>query len=141
MDPNFLRAHMILGLALEQKRTYPEAIAEFERARRLSEDGPYYVACLGHTYGAAERTTEARRCLEDLNEMARRRFVGSELIALVHLGLGEKEAALRLLEKGEEERGVEMMNIGVDRRWAPLHSDPRFVALLKRLNLPAVSAQ
>jgi tetratricopeptide (TPR) repeat protein len=135
MDPNFLRAHMILGLALEQKRAYPEAIAELETARRLSEDGPYYVASLGHAYAAAGRIAEARRCLEDLNAMARRRFVDSEQIGLVHVGLGENEAVFALLEKGEEERGVEMMNIGYDRRWDPLRSDPRFVDLLKRLHL------
>jgi eukaryotic-like serine/threonine-protein kinase len=135
MDPNFLRAHLILGLALEQKRTYPEALAELETARRLSEDGPYYVACLGHAYAVAGRTAEARRCLEDLNAMARRRFVGSEQIGLVHLGLGEREAALTLLEKGDEERSGEVMNIGVDPRWDPLRSDPRFEDLLKRLHL------
>jgi tetratricopeptide (TPR) repeat protein len=140
MDPNFLRAHMILGLAHEQKRTYPEAIAELESARRLSEDGPFYVASLGHAYAAAGRTADARRCLEDLNAMARRRFVESQQIGLVHVGLGEKEAALTLLEKGEEERGVEMMNIGFDRRWDPLRSNPRFRQLMSRLNLPAPSA-
>jgi len=139
MDPNFLRAHMILGLALEQKRMYPEAIAELETARRLSEDGSYYVASLGHAYAAAGRTAEARRCLEDLNAMARRRFVGSEQIGLVHLGLGEREAAMTQLEKADEERGVEMMNIGFDPRWDPLRSDPRFRQLIKRLNLPAPS--
>ncbi len=141
MDANFLRARYILGMAYEQKKMYPEAIAELEAARRLSEDGPHYVACLGHAYAAAERTADARRCLEDLNGMARRRFVGSEQIGLVHLGLGETAKAFELLEKGEEERNNWLMNIGVDRRFDPLRSDPRFTALVKRLNLPAMSAQ
>jgi eukaryotic-like serine/threonine-protein kinase len=137
MDPNFLRARYILGMAYEQKEMYPESIAELEAARRISEDGPHYVASLGHAYAAAGRTADARRCLEDLNGMARRRFVGSEQIGLVHVGLGEREAALALLEKGEEERNNWMMNIGIDRRFDPLRSDPRFVALITRLNLAA----
>jgi len=137
MDASFLRAHYILGMAYEQKQMYPEAIAELEAARRISENGPHYVASLGHAYAAAGRTADARRCLEDLNGMARRRFVGSEQIGLVHVGLGEREAALDLLEKGEEERNNWLMNIAIDRRFDPLRSDPRFQQLLRRLNLPA----
>jgi eukaryotic-like serine/threonine-protein kinase len=135
MDPNFLRGRYILGMAYEQKKMYSEAIAELEAARRLSEDGPHYVASLGHAYAAAGRTADARRCLEDLNEMARRRFVGSEQIGLVHAGLGERGAALTLLEKGEEERNNWVMNLAIDRRFDPLRSDPRFNDLLKRLHL------
>ena len=73
--------------------------------------------------------------------MARRRFVGSEQIGLVHVGLGEREAALTLLEKGEEERNNWVMNFAIDRRLDPLRSDPGFVELVRRLNLPAASAQ
>jgi tetratricopeptide (TPR) repeat protein len=141
MDPNFLRARYILGVAYERKKMYPEAVAELETARRLSESGPFYVACLGHAYAAAGRTTDARRCLEDLNGTAQRRFVGADQIALVHAGLGEREAALTLLEKAEEERDVEVMNIGFDSRWDLLRSDPRFQQLMRRLNMPPAAAQ
>ena len=141
MDPNFLRAHYVLGMAYEQKKMYSEAIAELETARRISEDGPHYVASLGHVYAAAGRTADARRCLEELNGMAQRRFVGSEQIGLVLVGLGERRAALTLLERGEEERNNWMMNLAIDRRFDPLRSDLRFAGLLKRLNLPAAAAQ
>jgi TolB-like protein/Tfp pilus assembly protein PilF len=137
MDANFLRARYILGMAYEQKKMYPEAIAELEAARRISEDGPHYVASLGHAYAAAGQTADARRCLEDLNGMARRRFVGSEQIGLVHVGLGEREAALDLLEKGEEERNNWLMNIAIDRRFDPIRAEPRFRQLLARLHLPS----
>ena len=136
MDANFLRARYVLGMAYEQKKMYSEAIAELEAARRISDDGPHYVASLGHAYAAAGRTADARRCLEDLNGMAQRRFVGSEQIGLVHVGLGEREAALTLLEKGEEERNNWVMNLAIDRRFDPLRSDPRFQRLMRRLNLP-----
>ncbi len=136
MDADFLRARYILGMAYEQKKMYSEAIAELEAARRISDEGPHYVASLGHAYAAAGRTADARRCLEDLNGMAQRRFVGSEQIGLVHVGLGEREAALPLLERGEEERNNWVMNLAIDRRFDPLRSDPRFQRLMRRLNLP-----
>ncbi|MEP6992985.1 MAG: protein kinase [Acidobacteriota bacterium] len=135
MDANFLRAHYVLGMAYEQKKMYAESIAELEAARRISEDGPHYVASLGHAYAAAGRNADARKCLEDLKEMARRRFVGAEQIGLVLVGLGEKGAAQTFIEEGEEERNNWIMNLAIDRRFDPLRSDPRFVALLKRLHL------
>jgi serine/threonine-protein kinase len=141
MDANFLRARWILGLAYQQKRMYPEAIAELERARELSGDGPAYVASLGHAYAIAGREADARRCLEEMRRTSERRFVASEQISLIHVGLGEREAALDLLEKGEEERSNWLMNIAIDRRLDPLRSDTRFQQLLRRLNLPAAPPQ
>ena len=124
-------------MAYEQKRMYPEAIAEFEKARSLSKDGPAYVATLGHAYAVAGRVVDARRCLESMREMAKVRFVNSDQIALIHVGLGEKDEAFARLNQGEQERGAWLQFLGVDPRFDPLRSDPRFAELLKRLHLPA----
>jgi serine/threonine-protein kinase len=137
MDPNFLYARWVLGMAYEQKRRYPEAIAEFEKARSLSKDGPAYLAALGHAYAVAGRVVDGRRCLEAMREMVRVRFVNSDQIALIHVGLGEKDEAFARLNQGEQERGSWLGFLGVDPRFDPLRSDPRFAELLERLHLPA----
>jgi serine/threonine protein kinase/tetratricopeptide (TPR) repeat protein len=140
MDPNFLRARWTLGMAYEQKRTYSEAIAELEKARHLSGNGPTYVGALGHAYAVAGRSAEARRCLVDLREMARTRFVPSDPMGLIYVGLGDPANALEFLEKAADEHSI-FLNIGVDPRFDPLRSEPRFDALLRRLNLPMVRAK
>jgi TolB-like protein/Flp pilus assembly protein TadD len=138
MEPNFLRARWILGLALEAGGKLPEAIEELEKARALSKDGPLYVASLGHAYAVAGRTAEAGQCLEDLNEMANTRFVEAGPFALIQIGLGEKDRAFELLFQAEEQREDLHMDIGTGPRYDPLRPDPRFAELLRRLHLPTV---
>ena len=54
--------------------------------------------------------------------------------ALVHAGLGEREQALRYLERAYEERSTVLAYLLIDPRLAPLRSDSRFLALARRLD-------
>lgn len=49
--------------------------------------------------------------------------------------LGEKSKAINMLEKACEDRSNSILYFKVDPNLDPLHSDPRFQALLKRVNL------
>jgi len=52
------------------------------------------------------------------------------------MGLGDKEEALRWLERAYEERGL-LGNLAREPHWwQPLRSDARFQDLLRRLRLP-----
>ncbi|MCM3905567.1 MAG: hypothetical protein ND866_28065 [Pyrinomonadaceae bacterium] len=50
---------------------------------------------------------------------------------------GDADAALRWLERAYEERDAHVVLLGVEPRWDPLHADPRFADLMKRLRLTA----
>jgi hypothetical protein len=52
---------------------------------------------------------------------------------LVHAGLGEREQALRYLERAYEERSTVLAYLLIDPRLAPLRDDPRFLTLARRL--------
>ena len=56
-------------------------------------------------------------------------------MAVVHVGLGEREEALAWLERAFQERDVLLTFAAVDRTWDTLRSDQRFVSLLERLKL------
>jgi hypothetical protein len=51
-------------------------------------------------------------------------------------GLGENDQALNWLEKAYEERFNRLAYLRRKPVWDPLRSDPRFVDLLRRINLP-----
>jgi hypothetical protein len=53
---------------------------------------------------------------------------------LVHIGLGEKDEAIKLLEETYEERdGYNVNPIKVDPMLDPLRGDPRFEALVEKV--------
>ena len=57
------------------------------------------------------------------------------MIARVYATLGDKDEAFRILEKALEERTF-LVSIKEDPPFENLHSDPRWKALLRRMNFP-----
>ena len=136
MDPNFAVAREYLGITYLQKSMYPEALKEAQTAVRLSEGAPGAMARLSRTYAAAGHTAEAQKILEDMKQRSRRGYFPPVAVAMVYIGLGDKDRAFEWLQKAVEERsGGPLLRIKVDPLLDPLRSDPRFTDLLRRMNL------
>lgn len=131
---DFFPALRYQGLALEQVGKLDEAIAVLSRARELSGRSQLLLGALGHAYAVSGNRAKA---LEAMNELMRvapdGRFNAFE-VAVIHTGLGEKEKALQLLQKAVDEHN-DMQLLPVDPRLKSLRSDPRFVALIKKIGV------
>ncbi len=125
-----------LGLAYVQKKMYPEAIAAFQRVEGRLGRQPAVLASLAWVYGLAGRRHEAQRLIDELNEIARHRYVGPALFVSAYLGIGDKDAALTWMERAIEEQDQELISPKVDPSLDPLRSEPRFQALMRRMNFP-----
>ena len=102
-----------------------------------SARNPFPLALLGHLNGRLGRTDEALRILQRLTQLEQQKWVPSYGFALVHLGLGDRQQALRRLKRAYDERdGYNIELIRVDPFLAPLHGDPRFEALAEKV-IPA----
>ena len=139
LDSTFVPAHWQLGLAYEQKTVYVQAIAEFQTAMTLSGRSPLYTASLAHAYAMVGNRSEVRKLLDELNEVSKRRYVPSYQLAVVYAGLDEKDSAFKLLENAYAERSGSLIYLNRDPRLKNLHSDPRFVDLVRRIGLPLES--
>ena len=135
LDPNFAQAHLWFGRPFLEKAMYDEAIAEVQTAVRLSKESTMSLAVLGHAYASAGRAREARRLLATLRRRTRSQYVPSYWIALVHVGLGDRDRAFEWLERANRERSAWLAWIKVEPRFDSLRSDPRFPLLLRRLKL------
>jgi TolB-like protein/DNA-binding winged helix-turn-helix (wHTH) protein len=137
LDPNFATSYLYLGYVYEQKGMKEEAIAQFNEAMRRSEEGrrPVMEAALGHAYAVAGKRAEAQQVLAGLKEAAQRRFISPYGIAVIYLGLGEKEQAFAWLNRAYEERDNWLNYLKVEPRLDPLRSDVRFADLLRRVGL------
>ena len=71
-----------------------------------------------------------------LSQLQRSGGVPAEM-AVIDLGLGEKEKALAWLEKTYEDHEDEaLLYLKEDPIYDPLRSDPRFQSILRRMNFP-----
>jgi len=133
IDASFVGPTIALGVLYLRKGDLPQAIAALEKAAALSS--PRSQAWLGYAYGVTGRRTEAVKILAELERLSRQQYVPPLSFAIVHLGLGEKQRALALLETGYEERTVDSPGLAV--LFELLRDEPRYQAILRRMGLPA----
>jgi len=136
IDPTSFYAHYNLGIALQAKGDLSGAIAEYEKAKQLTDNvavSTFWAQAKAH----AGDKEAARRMLSELDEISKHREVLSYLRALLYLSLNNKDEALRWLEQSYDERdGSNICWINVDPLLDPLHGDPRFEALVQKVIAP-----
>ena len=133
MDPRFAVTHYQLGQAFVQKHMYDEGIAELQKAIGFSGGNKTFRSSLAYAYATSGRRNEALEILNDLKNRPNNGFSNASEIALIYVGLDEKDQAMTWLEKAYGER----FNPSVLIRpcFDPLRSDPRFQDLLRRIGL------
>jgi serine/threonine-protein kinase len=130
MDSTFGNSHWGIGRAFEQKKMYPEAIAEMQKG---GPDFPIRVGTLGHVYALMGNTREAKKLLDEVRSDPLRTYD----VAYIYLGLGQKDQALEWLEKTYQARFPWLaFQIKVDPRLNSLRSDPRFQDVMRRMGVP-----
>jgi serine/threonine-protein kinase len=141
-DPEYADTHWSFGLVYEQQKKLPEAISAFEKAIDLSrtaeftEGKPEMIAALGHAYAVADRHKEAQKILDELSGLiAQQRYVSPYSMALIYIGLGDRDNAFKWLELAYNERDESFIHLKVDPRLDPLRADPRFTNWLSLLKL------
>lgn len=136
-SPNFLPAHFNLGRAYVQTGMFQQAVSAFEKVVHLTRN---HVALptLAQAYALADRTDEARIILQEVQQDIIGRYVPAPMIARIHLGLGEFEAALDCLDKGLQERSYWMVFLNTDPVYDTLRAHPRFTHLLNQMAFPSL---
>ncbi|HUU52266.1 MAG TPA: protein kinase [Candidatus Heimdallarchaeota archaeon] len=135
VTPNFQRAIYWLGFGYIKKEMYRQGIEQFKLVFDLSGDS-VDLAALGYAYAVAGQRNEAEEVLRQLEELATQRYVSPVDLAMLHVGLDNNEQAIEYLEKAYEEHADRMSWIKVNPVFDPLRSDPRFQAILQRMNFP-----
>jgi tetratricopeptide (TPR) repeat protein len=132
---HFGMAFYFQGLALEEAGRLDEAVNALQKADILTGSSSEMLAALGHARAKAGDADGARKVLSTLEERFTRTYGSPALLAQLHLGLGDRERALDLLEVAAEERSVDMIWLAVRPTYRPLRDEPRFQALLTRVGL------
>ncbi len=136
IDPNFRIAHIYLGNVLEHNGQLKEAIVEYEKSNTLQAES-FSLAQLARAYFLVDRKAEAQQLWDKLKSLSERQYVPAYAMAVVQLTFGNKDEAIRLLEKSYEDHApFDSLDLGwilVDHRLDSLRSDPRFKKLIMRI--------
>ncbi len=134
LDPTYFFPVMIEGWVALAEGSYREAISLLEKAKPMGAP-PFVTGYLGLAYGAAGDRARAMAELDALRKISPGGRVAPFSTALIYLGLGDRQRALDDLERALAGDSQMLPWIGLDAIFDPLRSEPRFQALLKKLNL------
>jgi Tfp pilus assembly protein PilF len=135
LDPSFFLPHFGLAWVYILQKNYSAAIEECRTAQAM-DTNPIIIGYLGFTYGKNGQQDKAMQTLNELNQLAQKRFVTPFCQALVYLGMGDNGKAIDWFEKAYAERSIWMGWLKVQPMVDPLRSDARFHALYNKLNFP-----
>jgi tetratricopeptide (TPR) repeat protein len=132
LDPGFFLGQYYLGWTDVEAGKFKEAVPKLEKAKAMNSP-PFVTGLLGYAYAKSGNRAKAESTIAELNQMSSRRFVDPFGPALVYLGLGDNQRALDLLEKTYKVRSQDVLWLKVDKIFDPLRSEPRFIALMKKV--------
>jgi TolB-like protein/tetratricopeptide (TPR) repeat protein len=135
MDDRFTPARRLLAAALLQAGRTKEGAAELEVLAREPLD-PVSLAWVAHGFAVLGDRKRAGGIVEQLELLARERYVSAYHRALAHTALGDGDGAIDLLTQAFDQRDPSIINVGVDPRFDALASDSRYEALVEQLALP-----
>ncbi len=135
MDPTNFPCHAMLGRSLCEQRSFDRGVAALRSAYVLSGHSLARAGFLGLGLAESGQREEARLLLHELHGAATRGYVPPSSFAWIHVGLGETDQAFEWLDKAIEARDPMVVGIKSYAFLDPLRSDPRFAALLGKMNL------
>jgi len=132
MDPNYPLARFYLACAYLFQGMYDEALSEFRKYSELIGGHPDTDGSLAPYYAFVGNREDALKSLAILQ----RRNVSPIIVSGIYARLGDKDQAFNWLEKAYEEHDALLVYLNVNPMFQPLHSDPRFQDLLRRIGIP-----
>ena len=132
LDPTFFFPQFEYGWLAIEARKFADAIAPLKKAKALGAPA-FVTAWLAYAYAASGDRAHAMVEIEELKNVSLRGEVTPFNLAVVELGLGNHKRAIDYLERAYASDSQWMGWLNKDRMFDPLRSEPRFVALMKKL--------
>jgi TolB-like protein len=139
LAPTFGITHATLAFSYLGKKDYPNAVREMEIGASLDPDLAGRQAQLTYIYGASGDKLRAQAVLDKLRMRAKSEKVPPYSFALAELGVGDRDASLKWLERAVDAHDIGLVTISLlnEPVWDPIRNDPRFERILETMNLAA----
>ncbi|GEM_PF-1190483 len=124
------------GCALAELGRTDEALEILQRAHGEAPRDARLAAALAHLYGIAGQADRGREILKSLE--ARREqgeWIANSTLAAAYAGLGDSPQALAAIHDALRDREAWAVYLQLDPRLRPLHDNPKFAGLVRRVFL------
>ena len=136
LDAGFAAARTLLARALSAKGLHRDALHELEQTRHAISPSTY-LSFRGYIDAAAGDRSNAVAAIAELRQLSGSAYVSPYYLALIHTALGQSADALTELERSHAEQDSTLVTLSIDPRFDPLRDEPRFKALVARMQFPA----
>src|SRR5439155_1600575 len=138
MNPTAEESYRIQGQLLTFQKQYEAAERVLREALALaSECGTTTKATLAYSLAVAGDTSYAKRVAEEFVERHKSEYVSPVDLAVVYIGIGDKERALDWVERAIDERRGWAAYLRVHPLVDSLRDEPRFNELVERMTFDA----
>jgi tetratricopeptide (TPR) repeat protein len=135
MDPNFPVGQFILSYVLTRQGRFQEAVDLMERALQMHGHYPLSLAFAGAVFGLAGQRDAALGVRTELETMAATTYSAAGPLTIVNCVLGNLDEAFHWADRAIDQHDPQVLGLKSTPLFEPLHSDPRYPALLRRMNL------
>src|SRR6266480_6287401 len=135
LDPNFWLAFLPWGRPISAKESIRKPLQNSVRPGNYLGEIRSPISMTACAWAMAGDPAKARAVLKELKSLSSQRYVPGTSLAALCYAVGEKDDAFAWLEQAYEDRDFRLSQLKVEPKWDAMRSEPRFVAILKRIGL------
>lgn len=136
-EPEYAPGYDWLGMAYIMMRQDDKSIEVYRKADALSDGLGEILGGLGHAYGIAGRTAEAKEVLNRMLKAQEKYHMPPIQIAFIYASLWDRENMYAMLERAFKENSWELMFIQTEAWFDDFREEERFKELVGRIKFPA----
>ena len=125
-----------LGMAYIELEEFEKSIDTYFKAFELSDGTVEVGAGLGHALGLAGNYDLAKQMADYYTLAAQDHYLPPVQRSFIHIGIGEYEKAIQLLEQAYKENSWFLVFIQIEPWYDPIRKDQRFTDIINRMHFP-----
>ena len=125
-----------LGMAYNGLEEHGDALETYFKAFNLSDGTVEVGGGLGHALGEAGEYELAKEIADFYDEASKTKYLPACQLAFIHLGIGENDKAMSLLEQAYEEKSWFLQFMQIEHWYDPIRNTARFKILENKMNFP-----
>jgi adenylate cyclase len=134
MDANFATVYPTLAEIYVGASMKSEAIEAAEKHAKMV--GPVEGKTLfAYVYARLGMKVESRKLLSEIEPVYKEENVSPSFIGFIHFILGDRDEGFEWLERAYQNYDRFIFLVGIERWMEPFRSDPRYLAMLKKIGL------